>query len=69
MPATRKSERGKLTFPIKYKERHGKRGWYAQQKDTFTGMIRKSAERYENREDLVAALAFGKHQWGLWEDG
>lgn len=64
-----KGERGKMIFPIRYKERRGKRGWYAQQTDNFTGMVRKSAVRYESREDLVAGMAFGKHQWGRWEDG
>jgi hypothetical protein len=58
---------GKLSFPTKYSERQTKSGkWYARQKDTFTGMIRKSAERYASREDLVAAMAFGKHLWGKW---
>lgn len=57
----------KLTFPVEYEERHGKRGWFAEQTDTFTGMKRKSVERYATREDLVAALAFGKHQWGKWD--
>lgn len=64
-----KGERGKLSFPVEYEELRGKRGWYAQQKDSFTSMIRKSVERYDTREDLVAALAFGKHQWDKWEIG
>jgi hypothetical protein len=53
---------------VKYKERQDKAGkWYARQKDTFTGKVRRSVERYDSREDLVTAMAFGKHLWGLWK--
>lgn len=57
----------KLTFPTKYKELQNKEGkWYARQKDTFTGKVRRSIERYDSRENLVSAIAFGLHKWGLW---
>lgn len=59
--------KGKLKFPVEYTEQQGPDGWFAEQKDSFTGMIRKSVIRYKTREDLVANMAFGKHQWGKWE--
>jgi hypothetical protein len=42
--------------------------WYAQQQREDYGMIleRRSIYGYEERAELVAALAFGNHTWTAW---
>lgn len=58
-----------MQFPTEYKELQNAKGrWFAEQTDTFTGMIRLSNATYDNREDLVMCLVFGHHRWGKWID-
>lgn len=42
--------------------------WYARQQREDSGVIfeRRSTFGYEERKDLVAALAFGNHTWSEW---